>query len=170
MNLVIVLVEKTSSINKEIALRILESLLSLIKSSGAWVSVIFYGDRAVPVLDPSDNFSKELIELYESAPDLGKSPKIEEALGEALELVIEYSWKARAIRTSIIWSASVKPSRLADSLLEALEKAGPKVSVLALRTSLPGWIKHHQAIMARTKVLRPNANPFRVAESLLFES
>ncbi|MEM1873893.1 MAG: hypothetical protein QXF57_04840, partial [Acidilobaceae archaeon] len=155
MSLAIILAEKTASIEKELAARLLESLVSLAESSGMSVAVVFYGERVAPILDPtSDPDIETLLEVYESPPDLGKSPRLEEALSEALELVLEYASSSWSPRVVTLWSAAVKPSRLTDSLLLALEKAGSQTAIAALRPSLPGWIKYHQVIASRTRTVR----------------
>ncbi|MEM1685531.1 MAG: hypothetical protein QXO93_02440 [Acidilobaceae archaeon] len=167
MPLIVFTVEKSREIDAILVRRILESAISLGEPIGYKASLVVYGERAHPLVDPTLDWGI-IPRAYAETPILGKSPNLLEALRETREILdLEDSFEPRI--TLIIWSASVKPKHRVDLVLKSLEYMGVKYKIIALRPSLPGWIKYYPEILENTITYRSNMNIEKLYQRIIMD-
>ncbi|MCS7107226.1 MAG: hypothetical protein NZ902_03880 [Acidilobaceae archaeon] len=139
MPLLVLAAEKTKEIDPVLVTEFLKAAAALRKPEGYRVSLVVYGERALPLIDPTDRWDL-LPEAFDQVPFLGKSADLLEALREVREMVEleEEPWG-----TLILWSAAVRPRFKVELAFRFLQRMGVAYKLLVLRPSLPGWIKYH---------------------------
>ncbi|MFN4045765.1 MAG: hypothetical protein ACK4H7_00295 [Acidilobaceae archaeon] len=165
MAIIVFATEKTREANVQVTASLLEAAARIREPRGFKAALIVYGDRATPLVDPTVDWSL-IPAAYTEAPVIGKSPDLLGALKETLEtLMLE---PGQEPKTAVItWSASVKPRYKVDLAVKSLEALGATVKILATRSSLPGWIKHHPVIAEKTLAYRANMNVEKLYEKLI---
>ena len=158
--------EKSRSVNPDFVIEILKAASSHEATKGSRLALIVYSDRALPLVDYSE--AREAIPLaYLSAPVLGKGSDPVAALLEAWEMIGDLSLPPRRDRLILIWSASSRPKARFDLIVRFLEEMGVRVSIVALRPSMPGWIKHFPHSLDLIHTVRSTTSPRRLVDRLL---
>ncbi|MCX8195507.1 MAG: hypothetical protein N3F67_00250 [Acidilobaceae archaeon] len=163
--MLVIAAEKTREVDVALVREFLRAASSFRRPLGHKVSLIVFGERAVPILDPTESWEL-LPEAYDVVPLLGKSADLLAAVEEAWE-VAELEEEPRA--ALFLWSAAVRPKHKVELALRFLERGGMAYRVVALRPSMPGWAKYHEEL-AKAVTYRNNMSVeklyIRLAEEL----